>query len=122
MLEPITDVISEMLESTCFDSRPLDRDTTNVKEGFSKFIFIIDIKVGQNNIIMPLHTLIIGHSICKWLEHYLLTKKDRRLSADFNIKEMTTVAWHGISGRTLNQLIKHNIGIAQNRKKLIVLS
>jgi hypothetical protein len=49
---------------------------------------------------MPLHTLIIGHSICKWLEHYLLTKKDRRLSADFNIKEMTTVAWHGIGGRT----------------------
>jgi hypothetical protein len=119
MLEPITDVISEMLESTCFDSRPLDRDTKNVKDGFSKFIFIIDIKVGQNNIIMPLHTLIIGHSICKWLEHYLLTKKDRRLSADYNIKEMTTVAWHGISGRTLNQLIKH---IAQNRKKLIVLS
>jgi hypothetical protein len=96
MLEPITDVISEMLESTCFDSRPLDRDTKNVKDGFSKFIFIIDIKVGQNNIIMPLHTLIIGHSICKWLEHYLLTKKDRILSADFNIKEMTTVsmAWN----------------------------
>jgi hypothetical protein len=45
---------------------------------------------------MPLHTLIIGHSICKWLEHYLLTKKARRLSADFNIKEMTTVsmAWN----------------------------
>jgi hypothetical protein len=62
---------------------------------------------------MPLHTLIIGHSICKWLEHYLLTKKDRRLSADFNIKEMTTVAWHGIGGRTLIQLIKHDIRIAQ---------
>jgi hypothetical protein len=65
---------------------------------------------------MPLHTLIIGHSICKWLEHYLLTKKDRRLSADFNIKEMTTVAWHGIGGRTLIQLIKHDIRIVQNRK------
>ena len=76
----------------------MDIDTKQIKEDFSNFIFVIDIKVGQNNIniIMPLHTLIIGHSICKWLEHYLLTKKDRILSADFNIKEMTTVsmAWN----------------------------
>jgi len=68
---------------------------------------------------MPLHTLIIGHSICKWLEHYLLAKKDLRLSADFNIKEMTTVAWHGISGRTVNQLIKCGFTVPRSKRKVL---
>lgn len=71
---------------------------------------------------MPLHTLILGHSICRRLYEHLNTGIDPRHRSDLNISKSSTIDWHGIGGRTIDKVIKHDMHVVtRQRTDCIVL-
>ncbi|KAL3857634.1 hypothetical protein ACJMK2_012281 [Sinanodonta woodiana] len=49
--------------------------------------------------------LILGHSLCKWLERHLRLESDHRLVPSFHITECCKVHMKGVGGRTIDKLI-----------------
>ena len=58
---------------------------------------------------MPINTLILGHSICRRLKDYLLAGIDSKHQPNLKLKNSSTVAWHGVGGRTIGKIMKYDM-------------
>ena len=58
---------------------------------------------------MPINTLILGHSICRRLKYYLLAGINSRHQPNLKLKNSSTVAWHGVGGKTIGKIMKYDL-------------
>lgn len=58
---------------------------------------------------MTLRALLMGHSILHWLEYYLRTRQDRRLSTDFKLSRIMNVAFRSERGRTVRDMLRFDM-------------
>ncbi|KAL3852046.1 hypothetical protein ACJMK2_015735 [Sinanodonta woodiana] len=65
--------------------------------------------------------LIMGHSLCKWLDRFLRFGTDPRLVPSFNIAEVCKVNMKGVGGRTIDKLLRQDMGEVRLRRPDIVV-
>ncbi|KAL3841658.1 hypothetical protein ACJMK2_019772 [Sinanodonta woodiana] len=65
--------------------------------------------------------LILGHSLCKWLERHLRLGSDHRLEPSFNITECCKAHMKGVGGRTIDKLMFHDMHQVHAKRPDIVI-
>lgn len=65
--------------------------------------------------------LILGHSFVRRLQSDLRSNFDTRASVDFGFRGTTTVYMHGIGGRTVSKLQKHDLSVVSSLSPDIVI-
>ncbi|KAL3885398.1 hypothetical protein ACJMK2_025461 [Sinanodonta woodiana] len=63
--------------------------------------------------------LILGNSLCKWLDRFLRFATNLRLFPSFNITEVCKVNMKGVGGRTIDKLLRHDVPL--RRPDIVVL-
>ena len=61
----------------------------------------------------PLRILILGHSFIRRLHVFLLQNSNEVFARNLHIDGDLCIKWHGIAGRTISKVIRHDLGIAE---------
>ena len=69
---------------------------------------------------MP-RVLILGHSFVKRLYRDVCHRRIPRASLDFNLQNVANIFFHGIGGRTVAKLVKHDLDVVRRVRPQIVL-
>ncbi|XP_041360711.1 uncharacterized protein LOC121376968 isoform X1 [Gigantopelta aegis] len=60
---------------------------------------------------MPVHTLILGHSICKWLMRHIQSECDDRFKLSLGLSRISTISFYGIGGLNVNRLLLQHMRV-----------
>ena len=60
----------------------------------------------------PLRILILGHSFIRHLHGFFRQNFNEVFARNLHIDGYLSIKWHGIEGRTISKVIRHDLGIA----------
>ena len=69
----------------------------------------------------PLRILILGHSFIRRLHVFLRQNFNEVCARNLHIDGDLSIKWHGIGGRTISKVIRHDLGIVEKFAPEIVV-
>ena len=69
----------------------------------------------------PLRILILGHSFIRRLHVFLRQNFNEVFARNLHIDGDLSIKWHGIGGRTISKVIRHDLGIVETFSPEIVV-
>ena len=69
----------------------------------------------------PLRILILGHSFIRRLHFFLRQNFNEVFARNLHIDGDLSIKWHGIAGRTISEVIRHDLGIVEKVAPEIVV-
>ena len=88
---------------------------------FRQVLISINFLFGHRFFMAPLRILILGHSFIRRPHFFLRQNFNEAFARNLHIDGDLSIKWHGIGGRTISKVIRHDLGIVEKFAPEIVV-